>query len=216
DLVVDAADNFATSYLLSDACLANRVPLVNASVNRNFGYVGVFCGTRDRPAPSLRALFPRLPRQQLSCDTVGVTGPSVGVMASLQAQEVIKVLINDQYQLLGKLLYADLWQYRLHIVDFNTAPEPPDSQIELISSQQITAGDLVIDVRNNDEIHLLPQPFATQFEIPLPDLSTRIDEIPTAARLVCACRSGQRAVIAAQQLLDHGHPVVAALLPGSE
>ena len=213
NLVVDAADNFATSYLLSDACLQSGTPLLSASVNRSFGYVGIFCGTHKSPAPSYRALFPKLPGQQLDCNTVGVTGPAVGMIASLQAQEALKVLIDDEHQLLGKLLYADLWQYRLHTVNFQQAPEPEAAQVTLISTQQITADDFVIDVRGADEISVSPQSVAVQIEIPLPELAARILELPPSKRLVCVCQSGQRALIAAQQLIDFGHGSVAALLP---
>ena len=57
-LVIDAADNFFVSYLLSDTCLAQRIPLVAASVIETSGHIGVFCGTKEKPLPSLRALFP--------------------------------------------------------------------------------------------------------------------------------------------------------------
>ena len=216
DLVIDAADNFPASYLLSDACLKQRIPLVSASVNRSFGYVGIFCGTAKQPAPSIRALFPTLPREQMSCDTVGVTGPGVGIIASLQAQEALKVLLDDEHQLLGKLLYVDLWQYKMHTVDFNSAKEPDSGQIEMIDHRQISTADTVIDVREAGEILVSPQPFETQLQIPLADLVQRIAEIPASGNLICACRSGQRALIAAQLLLDNGHSQVAALLPIDE
>jgi len=54
-VVVDAADNFLTSYLLSDLCFEQRIPLVSASVLTTHGYLGVYCGTKEKPAPSLRA-----------------------------------------------------------------------------------------------------------------------------------------------------------------
>ena len=56
-VVVDAADNFLVSYLLSDLCLEKRIPLVSASVLTTHGYLGVYCGTKDSLAPSLRAVF---------------------------------------------------------------------------------------------------------------------------------------------------------------
>jgi len=215
-LVIDAADNFATSYLLSDACLAAHIPLLSASVNKSFGYLGTFCGSDTAPAPSLRAVFPKLPKEQQSCDTVGVTGPSVGVIASLQAQEAIKLLVGGKDQLLGKLLYADLWNYKMHTMDFSKAQEPCDSQIELITAHQILDSDYVIDVRESHETAAEPQSFETSLCLPLLQFDKRIGEIPESSRLVLACRSGQRALIAAQCLLDHGHISVAAVLPDQE
>ena len=212
-LVIDAADNFATSYVLSDACFNVRIPLLSASVNRSFGYLGIFCGTEAAPAPSIRALFPKLPKEQQSCDTVGVTGPSVGVIASLQAQEAIKLLVGGEGLLLGKLLYADLWNYKMHTVDFSGAQEPLESQIELISAAQIKDDDFVVDVRDNDEIKATPQGFTPSLCLPLLQINERMDEIPESPRIVVACRSGHRALIAAQCLLDQGHPSVAAVIP---
>jgi len=123
-IVVDAADSFFTSYLLSDVCFRHRIPLVSASVLTTSGYIGVFCGTEYAPAPSMRAIFPSPPLSAQNCSTAGVTGPSVGVIGSIQAQEVLKVIVNSPAQLLGKLLYLDLWDYRQSIVNFATASEP--------------------------------------------------------------------------------------------
>lgn len=215
DLIIDAADNFATSYLLSDSCLALGKPMLSASVNRTFGYLGVFCGSAKRTAPSMRAVFPKLPISQHSCDTVGVTGPSVGIIASLQAQEALKVLLDDEQQLLGKLLYCDLWNYKQHLIDFSAATEPETSGIELISAAQILQSDTVIDVRNADEITSSPQTFRVDHQIPLANLVDHIAAQQKSQRIVLACQSGQRALIGAQQLLDLGHQSVAAVLPDS-
>lgn len=218
-LVVDAADNFATSYLLSDACLEREVPLVSASVNRSFGFVGVFCGayasSKRKNIPSFRALFPRLPKQQLSCDTVGVTGPSVGIIANIQAQETLKVLLDDSNALYGNILYADLWQYKFHPIDFSKALEPNDSRISIIGETHLNQDDFILDVRNAEEIKTTPQPFLTSAAIPMLELSERLAEIPSAKRVVCVCASGQRALIAAQQINDLGISDVAALLPNT-
>ena len=88
-VVVDAADNFLTSYLLSDLCFEKRIPLVSASVLTTHGYLGVYCGTKEKPAPSLRAVFPAPSSDVNNCNTAGVTGPSVGLIGSYQAQEVL-------------------------------------------------------------------------------------------------------------------------------
>ena len=92
DIVVDAADSFAATYVLSDECLRAGKPLISASVLRLSGYVGAFCGG----APSYRAVFPEMPRQAGSCATAGVLGTAVGVMGVLQAQMVLAVLLQLQ------------------------------------------------------------------------------------------------------------------------
>jgi molybdopterin/thiamine biosynthesis adenylyltransferase/rhodanese-related sulfurtransferase len=212
DLVIDAADNFATSYLLSDACLHAGVPLLSASVNKSFGFLAVYCGTKTTPSPSLRALFPKLTKEQQSCDTVGVTGPSVGIIASLQAQEAIKVLTNSPEQLLGKILYANLWDYSMHCIDFSQAKEPTDSQVKLISAAEINVDDQVVDVREGIEVAESPQRFAVTHHIPLGAISGSLADLDKATRVVLACKSGQRALVAAQTLVDESYPDVAVVL----
>lgn len=215
DVVVDAADNFATSYLLSDACLAAGLALICASVNQTFGYVGQFCAG----APSLRAVFPRLAKEQLSCDTVGVTGPSVGVIASLQSQEVLKALVADKAQLKGQLLYLDLWNYSQHTIDFSDNTEPADSVVKLVGPTEVSQDNIVIDVRSVEEVASAPLSFthlsiAQVVHLPLAEIASSQDRFGNDAKLVCACKSGQRALSAAQQLLDLGYADVSALIPG--
>ncbi|NND81835.1 MAG: HesA/MoeB/ThiF family protein [Gammaproteobacteria bacterium] len=212
DLVVDAGDNFAVSYLLSDACEGNTA-MISASVNRSFGYVGVFCSPGKFSAPSLRAVFPKLPRQSQSCDVVGVTGPAVGIIGSFQAQECLKVLCNDAAQLNGQLLYLDLWNYSQQIVNCRAA-STPQSRVELIGTQALEESDLVVDVRNADEVAARPQPFRVDRALPLSQLLAEPEL--SDSRVVCCCQSGQRALIAAQALLDAGQHQVAAMLPADE
>lgn len=208
-LVIDAADNFATSYLLSDSCLTSDTILISASVNRTFGYIGRFCSG----SPSLRALFPRLPAEQTSCDTVGVTGPSVGVIASLQAQEALKVMVDDKAQLRGQLLYLDLWNYSQHKVDFSDNTEPTTGIIRLVSDSEVSKKNIVIDVRSAQEVELSPHLFEHIQHIPLEKIGSDSITFSKSAEIVCACKSGQRALSAAQQLIDLGYTNVAALVP---
>ena len=211
DVVVDAADTFVVSYLLSDACYAQRIPLVSASVVDTHGYLGVFCGTPDNPAPSLRAVFPKPPAAGIDCNSVGVTGPSVGVIGSLQAQEVLKVILGDPSQLLGKLLYLDLWDYRQQIIDFAQATEPQDGQIDIIDSSQLTEQDWLIDVRSLSELKTSPLPVSAQQHIPVSELHDKLSTLPNNKRLICVCQSGQRALAACQQLLEAGHTRIAVM-----
>lgn len=208
DLVIDAADNFAVSYLLSDACTQFERPLLSASVNKTFGYIGVFC----QGAPSFRAVFARLPTEHTSCETVGVTGPSVGIIASVQAQEALK-LLTGQASLHGKLLYLDLWDYSQNLIDVSGASENQQRQVTLISSADIGESDWVIDVRNVAEIETRPQTFAVHLNHPLGDLLQSMPTLKKERRTVFACHSGQRAIIAAQTWLDQQSGEVAAVIP---
>lgn len=206
-VVVDAADNFLVSYLLSDLCLEKRIPLVSASVLTTHGYLGVFCGTKDKPAPSLRAVFPSPSSEVNNCNTAGVTGPSVGIIASYQAQEVLKVIMGSDSQLLGKLMNLDLWDYRQYIIDFSKSSEP-DIKASIIAIEQLTNKTVLLDVRSSQECQDDPVSANNAHvfirNIPLHELQERIDELDSQQPIACICKSGQRALNAAQQLIDAG------------
>ncbi len=201
-VVVDAADNFLASYLLSDLCLENKTPLVSASVLTTHGYLGVFCGTNELPAPSLRAVFPSPSKTVANCSTAGVTGPSVGIIGSYQAQEVLKVLLEDENQLRGKIMYLDLWNHSQNIIDFTDAEEPT-LYASIISPADITKSDLVLDVRT--ELEVMENPiWKSAHNIPNAELVERLGELKADQSIVCVCASGQRALGAANLLLGNG------------
>jgi sulfur-carrier protein adenylyltransferase/sulfurtransferase len=103
DVVVDGADNFPTRYLLSDASLMTRTPLVHASILRFDGHASVFL---PYEGPCYRCLFPEPPPPDLapSCGEAGVLGVLCGVMGTIQANEAIKVLLGMGETLSGRLL----------------------------------------------------------------------------------------------------------------
>ena len=205
-VVVDAADNFLVSYLLSDLCFEKRIPLVSASVLTTHGYLGVYCGTKEKPAPSLRAVFPAPSSDVNNCNTAGVTGPSVGIIGSYQAQEVLKVITQSESQLLGKLMNLDLWDYRQHIIDFSQSPEPTASA-SFIAINKLDQNDCLLDVRSEQECIDDPLTYDS-INIPLSELPDRLEELKPHKTLVCICKSGQRALNAAQLLLNNGYSSV--------
>lgn len=210
DLVIDAADNFPTSYLLSDACALRELALLTASVNQRFGYLGIFCTSG---APSLRAVFPRMPATPTSCDIIGVSGPAVTVVASLQAQAALDWLAQFDNNLCARILYVDLKTNRLHTVDCSTATEPSGEKVALICTEGIQPEDWVIDVREAAEVAAAPQPFSVQENRPLAKLELS-EFSPCSQRMVFACTTGQRALMAAQHAQANGQRRLAVILPG--
>lgn len=209
DVVVDATDNFALSYLLSDFAYAQKKPLVSASVVKTVGYVGVYCWRTDthEACPSLRAVFPNPPEVGQDCNSVGVIGTAAGAIGTLQAQEVLKVILCDSAQLAGRLLYLDLWQYRQAIMDFSNAPEPAVSA-EIINQSEWSDDDWVIDVRGVDECEMRPK-FSHQ-HTPVQELA--VEKLPRDKRLVFTCASGQRALAMADKAIAIGFTRVAVCL----
>ena len=95
DVIVDGTDNFPTRYLLNDASLRHRIPVVHASIFRFEGQLTVF---KPYEGPCYRCLFPQPPPPELapSCAEGGVLGVLPGIMGSLQASEALKLLLGDR------------------------------------------------------------------------------------------------------------------------
>ncbi|TXD31884.1 molybdopterin-synthase adenylyltransferase MoeB [Lujinxingia vulgaris] len=106
DVVVDGGDNFATRYLVNDACVHLGIPNVHGSVYRFEGQVTSFV---PHQGPCYRCLYPEPPPPELapSCQEAGVLGVLPGVIGMLQAIEVIKLLVDVGEPLAGRLLTFD-------------------------------------------------------------------------------------------------------------
>ena len=113
DIVCDGSDNFATRYLVSDACYFARRTLVFAAVGPFDGYVTTFkphlASADGTPYPSYRCIFPEAPPPGTvaNCAEVGVLGAVVGVVGTLQATEVLKEITQAGDSLAGRLLIYD-------------------------------------------------------------------------------------------------------------
>lgn len=124
DLVVDGSDNFPTRYLVNDACVILGKPYVYGAVDRWEGQVSVF-GTAD--GPCYRCLFREPPPPGLvpGCAEAGVLGVLPGIMGSLQAAEVIKLLLGVGESLAGRLLIFDALALSFREVRLRRNPECP-------------------------------------------------------------------------------------------
>lgn len=108
DLVADGTDNFATRFLLNDACYLARMPLVSAALLRFEGQISTF-RAYEGENPCYRCIFPAPPPEGLipTCAEGGVLGAVAGVVGCLQATEVIKELLGIGDGLAGKLVVMD-------------------------------------------------------------------------------------------------------------
>lgn len=195
-LVLDCADSFAASYILSDTCRAACVPLVSASALGFAGYVGGFCGT----APSLRAVFPDLPDRAATCATAGVMGPVVGAIGAAQAQMALAQIIGLSPSPLGQLISLDLRTFRCGGFRFDGAPEPA-ADLGFIAATDITPDDFVVELRDAVEA---PTPVSgTARRISVSDFRTREWTPNENQRAVFACRTGLRAWQAATHLRSY-------------
>jgi adenylyltransferase/sulfurtransferase len=124
DIVVDGSDNFATRYLVSDACYFAKVPLVAAALGPFDGYLTTFrayeTGADGTPRPSYRCLFPEAPPPGTvaACAEAGILGAVAGVIGTLAAVEVVKELLQIGEGLIGRLLLYDALSARFRVVDY--------------------------------------------------------------------------------------------------
>jgi molybdopterin/thiamine biosynthesis adenylyltransferase/rhodanese-related sulfurtransferase len=106
DVIIDGCDNFPTRYLVNDASLFNKVPVIHGSIFRFDGQVTTF---KPFDGPCYRCLYPEPPPAHLapSCSEAGVLGILCGIVGTLQATEAIKLLLGKGELLNGRLLQYD-------------------------------------------------------------------------------------------------------------
>jgi molybdopterin/thiamine biosynthesis adenylyltransferase len=131
DIVADGSDNFATRYLVSDACYLAKKPLVTAAV-------GVFDGTlttiraheknaAGEPNPTYRCLFPEPPPAGTvpACAEAGILGALPGILGSMMALEVIREIVGFGEGLVGRLLMVDARDMRFETLRYRWDPQNP-------------------------------------------------------------------------------------------
>ncbi|HEY0399488.1 MAG TPA: molybdopterin-synthase adenylyltransferase MoeB [Acidimicrobiia bacterium] len=124
DLIVDGTDNFPTRYLVNDAALIKRIPVVHGSIFRFEGQATVFA---PYEGPCYRCLIPEPPPPELapSCAEAGVLGVLPGIIGSIQAIEAIKVLLGLGDPLIGRLLAYDSLEQSFRTFKVNRDPNCP-------------------------------------------------------------------------------------------
>ncbi len=221
DVVADGTDNFPARYLVNDGCVFSGKPNVYASIYRFEGQVSVFDARRG---PCYRCLFPEPPPPGLvpSCADGGVLGVLPGIIGSLQALEVIKLILGIGETLVGRLLLFDAlsFAYReLKVakdpgcavcgdaptirapVDYDafcglpashTAALPVIGVEEVAARQRAGESVEILDVREPHELDIARIPGATA--LPLSELPARLHELDSARSYVISCHGGLRSI----------------------
>lgn len=122
DLVLDGTDNFETRFLLNDACIKTHTPWIYGAC---VGDYGLTMNIIPKQTPCLRCIFEEMPPPGTlqTCDTAGVIGPIVSIIASLQCTEAIKWLVGAKEKMRKGLLNVELWESSFTPVQI-TAPRP--------------------------------------------------------------------------------------------
>jgi adenylyltransferase/sulfurtransferase len=232
DVVADGTDNYPTRYLVGDACVLLKKPNVYASIFQFEGQATVFDSERG---PCYRCLYPSPPPPGLvpSCGEGGVMGVLPGILGSIQAAEVIKLIVGGARPLIGRLFLFDAWLMRAMEAKLDKDPDCPvcgrnPSITELIDYEQfcglkdqraepipsLSARELkgrldrgdrlqIIDIREPHEQSMFRFPGAKP--VPFGQLVRRMGEFDPSGDLVFICKIGQRSLFAIRALRDAGY-----------
>ncbi len=217
DLVIDATDNFASRYLINDACVIAGKPFVYGAVQQYEGQVSVF---NYQSGPTYRCLYPEQPSpgEVPDCNEAGVLGIVPGIIGSLQALEAVKVITGLGRTLSGTLKIIDFLsgdEYKVKLKaksenkNINRLQDSYDFACE--TGNDLYPSDLyewyrtgkkflLVDVREAFEYesgHLLHA-----FSVPLAQLSSFDSEWPADVPLVALCQKGGRS-LKAVEILQH-------------
>ncbi|MEO9966540.1 MAG: molybdopterin-synthase adenylyltransferase MoeB [Reichenbachiella sp.] len=226
DLVADGTDNFPTRYLVNDACVILDKVNVYASIFRFEGQVSVFNykNVDGVNGPHYRDLFPTPPPPGLvpSCAEGGVIGVLPGIIGSLQANEVLKVISGVGDPLAGRLFLFDALTFETRTMKVHKNKDTPaitqlidyeifcglgekendqevkEITVEELSSWKVTKKDFqLVDVREGYEYEIAN--LGGQL-IPLGEISSHVNDIRSDVDVVVHCRSGKRSADAILQL----------------
>jgi sulfur-carrier protein adenylyltransferase/sulfurtransferase len=125
DLIIDGADNFQTRYLLNDASLKLRKPVVHASIFRFEGQITTFMADPDEGGPCYRCLYPDPPPAGMapSCQEAGVLGVLPGMIGTIQANEALKIILGVGETLSGRLMVFDALSTKWRTMKLRKDPE---------------------------------------------------------------------------------------------
>jgi adenylyltransferase/sulfurtransferase len=222
DIIVDCTDNYSARFIINDACVLSNKIVVSGSIYRFEGQLTVF---NYNNGPTLRCLFPKMPLKDSikSCSESGVIGILPGIIGMLQANEVVKIILNLGQVLSGNILVFNSLknsfdQFEIHKnEEFNYQELVNDKKLiennyiqscENALVNQISLSDFIkdtqnnkytiIDVRNKGESPLLQ--FKQIRKIPLSELKDIELKIEIDNKILVVCKAGIRSTQALEIL----------------
>ncbi len=227
DIIVDGSDNFATRYLVNDACIILNKPMVFGAIYKFEGHVSVF---NYKNGPTYRCIFPEQPGEDEApnCAEIGVIATLPGIIGTMQANEVIKMITGTGEVLSGKLLVIDTLTMNMHSFNFklNEANKKItelidrstycDVTIKNISYDQLQAlvsarSAQLVDVREIEE-HEISN--IGGLNIPLSVFESGCQMLDPAQPVILYCSSGVRSNHAAKLLVQKGFTKIYNLQSG--
>ena len=219
DIVVDGTDNFVTRYLINDACLLLDKPMVFGALYKFEGQVSVF---NYKNGPSYRCLFPNPPAagEVPNCNEIGVLGVLPGIIGLLQANEVLKIILEIGQVLSGQILYINTLNYQQRILRFSRNEALINSIKKKAKPEAVATDDCIfassislqvlediesvlwIDVRELGETPILKA--ANILKIPLSNFRLTPEIQNDGRRKIFFCQSGIRSKKATQMAIEKG------------
>lgn len=207
DVVVDCTDNFSTRYLINDASVILKKPVVYGAINRFSGQLVVL---NHRNGPTLRCIYPTPPHplESPSCDETGVLGSVAGTIGTMQATEVFKIILGLDGVLSGKLFFIDSLNFTSQVFTFSRDPavaeivelgEYPDlcitgkeniNEISLTEFKILSGkypGLKVIDLRDDEDKNDLG---IDSISVPFQRINQKLDQILVNGPKVFYCNYG--------------------------
>jgi len=232
DVIADGSDNFPTRYLVNDAAVLSNKPVVYGSVFRFEGQVSVFnyIDEEGNTGPNYRDLFPVPPPPESvpDCSVAGVLGVLPGIIGSMQALEVIKVITGVGDVLSGKLFHFDGLSMQSHTFTLKRRSDNPlNGEHTVISAlidyesfcnpgapvKEITPEEFKVMKNKSEKFELIDVREPAEYEqmniggrsIPLGQVMDHASLFDKNVKIIFHCKSGSRSAKAIRQLQDKYH-----------
>jgi adenylyltransferase/sulfurtransferase len=234
DIIVDGSDNFAARYLINDASILSNKPVVYGAIYKFEGQVSVF---NYQNGPSYRCLFATPPKEGsvANCSEVGVLGVLPGIIGTMQANEVLKIILGFDNVLTGKLFCFNAktsetitlkitksvseienvkaLEDSFSNLDLDSFCESPVAEISVEEAIQLKNSQF-IDVRELGEKPSVEM--ANCIQIPLGKLEQELDQIDSEKNKILFCQTGIRSRKAVEILQKHNQHNCYNLKGGAE
>ena len=221
DIVVDCTDKSTAHYLINDACVLTKKPLVFGSIHQFDGQVSVF---NFEGGASYRCLFPESPTDIANSNETGVLGVLPGIIGSLQANEALKIILGIGELLTGKLLSINSLNYQMSIVEFDKTEFSNISELGSYQNEGFVSNEshpesinaITLDKMRKSKPHMNILDVREYFEwdichikgasnIPMNLIDECIDEVSKTIPTVVICHHGVRSMNVIHYLKTKGY-----------
>ncbi len=121
EIICDGTDNFETRFLINDYCLKNKKILISSAISKFNGHLMKF--NFKKKGPCFRCFMPTFPEIENNCQSEGIFSPVAGIMGSLQANEVLKTILNNKNDLNGSLIIFDALKLKFKTLKISRNPK---------------------------------------------------------------------------------------------